>query len=72
MRRKINNIIFDTEASIYVGCFHYNKNNLEVELTELYKEKCENFFFPKSIVDSIITGLCFGYPIESTVDIING
>jgi hypothetical protein len=39
-----------------------------MQLTDLYKER-ENFFYnPVSYVDCIIAGLCFGYPIESTVD----
>ncbi len=44
----------------------------KVELTDLYKERSEHFYRLQSVLDCIITGLCFGYPLESTVDIIMG
>ena len=44
----------------------------QVELAELYLERSYYFYNPQTMLDLIITGLCFGYPIESTVDCILG
>ena len=44
----------------------------QVELEDLYLENSDYFYNIQSILDCIMTGLCFGYPIESTVAIIHG
>lgn len=42
------------------------KQIFSMKLTEVYSKR--DFFNPISFVDCIIVGLCFGYPIESTID----
>ena len=43
MRRTINNVIYDTRTSIYIGCFQYDKESLTV-YESLYLSPNGRFF----------------------------